>query len=294
MQDTLPLFLPPVPGTFCFVHGLEEARKHEYHVGKTGRIGEKGKIDLWLHRDTIFEAKKFENEKDSSREAIKIHIEMKYLTRLAYPLSSSKDAYSLTVMDCAFNLKGLRRTFGRVLRHNEDVMCVLFDYLIVKPVTHSEIRVSRASSTADPSRPIDQVLNAKENEWWISNIGTMPRGIGCEFLEFTFPKIRRVSFVAIRIPELPHGPLSVRHFYLEWFDSRTGRTRRSPENEDNTFETLNMATLQVMRIPVPFDTNRVRFVCTRTAHSFAVASISTYGHMDDMYTSVGMFQVSFA
>ena len=296
MQDTLPLYLPPVPGTFCYVSGLEEARKHEYHVGRTGRIGTKGRIEFWLHRDTIFDRERFENDDDETREPIKIYIETKYLTRLAYPSlpSSSGEMHVLTVMDCPFNLKGLEKTFQRKLRHNGDVMRVLFEYLIVKPVTHAEVRVSKVSSTADPSRPIDQVLNAKEYQWWISKVGTMPKGIGSEWIEFRFPKTRRVSFVGVRIPELPHGPLSVRNFYLEWFDFGSNKTRRSPENEKHTFETLNMGTLQVLRIPVPFDTDRVRFVCTRSAHSYAVASVRADPHADDTYTSVGMFQVCFA
>lgn len=63
--------------------------------------------------------------------------------------------------------------------------------------------------------PISVVLNDREDEWWISRPGSCPGGLGAEWLEFSFPGLRRVSCVGLMIPPLPYGPLSVREFHLE-------------------------------------------------------------------------------
>lgn len=297
MDDILPLYLPPVPGTFAFVQGLETARKHEYHVGRTGRMGPEGKIEFALHRDTIFDRKRFENKEDEERETIDIYIQTKYLTRLAYPEMNDKQLTQRTSLDCPFTLKGLKETFKCAFKYNEDVMRVLFEYLIVKPVQHEEIQISAVSSTSDKDRPVEGLLSPSESSYWLSGNGTMPNGIGKEWVEFMFGGIRRVSFVAVRIPALPHGPCSVRNFYLEWIDINDGTVRRSPQQNKtklDTFETLNMGTLQVFRIPRPFDADRVRFVCTRNVQSYSMSHIPG-GHGRRVETDcVGMFQISFA
>ncbi|CAE7342774.1 unnamed protein product [Symbiodinium natans] len=53
----------------------------------------------------------------------------------------------------------------------------------------------------------------------------MPGGVGREYLDFSFDAMRRISFVAVKIPPLPYGPLSVRDFHV-----LAGGSSESPES----------------------------------------------------------------
>ena len=44
---------------------------------------------------------------------------------------------------------------------------------------------------------------------WERNALYCEGGIGEEYLDFSFGGMRRISFLAMKIPSLPHGPLSV-------------------------------------------------------------------------------------
>merc|ERR1712048_421158 len=164
----------------------------------------------------------------------------------------------------------------------------IYSHLSVEWIREQDVIVSGCSSTRGDF-PLQAVLGERQDQWWISGKGSMPGGVGREYLEFSFgQKPRRISVVALRIPPLPRGPLSVRDFHLLAL-----RPGYDPADENSwiaaspdPLQTLDRADLQEFAIVPPVETTGMRLVCTRNAIS---------GYQSKLYTGcVGLFQVTFA
>mmetsp|Transcript_120063 Transcript_120063/g.224448 ORF Transcript_120063/g.224448 Transcript_120063/m.224448 type:complete len:306 (+) Transcript_120063:81-998(+) len=167
-----------------------------------------------------------------------------------------------------------------------DVAGKIADRLSLHILDPSEVSVSGCSSSRGDF-PISAALNANENEWWISSAGSMPRGRGSEYLEFSFGKIRRVSFVALKIPPLPHGPLSVREFHVMLPGEGKSWVAAA---QTLSFQTLDRGDLQELALHPPCEAEKLRLVCTLNA-----AAASQGGETGMFFTDcIGLFQVAFA
>lgn len=171
---------------------------------------------------------------------------------------------------------------GRGLPGN--VAELIADNLRIRHVSPEDVSVTGCSSSRGDF-PLGAALSDPENEWWISEPRSMPGGVGCEHLEFSFgEKPRRISFVAVKIPPLPHGPLSVRQFHLLALqgapvDSSVSACRWVLA-AGTPLETLDRGDLQEFALVPPVETRGLRLVCTLAAASVA--------------DCVGLFQVRFA
>uniref|UniRef100_A0A7S4JB35 F5/8 type C domain-containing protein n=2 Tax=Odontella aurita TaxID=265563 RepID=A0A7S4JB35_9STRA len=84
---------------------------------------------------------------------------------------------------------------------------------------------------------------------------------GEEYLQFRLsPKglTKRISFFGLSIPPMPYGPLSVRHFRLDW--SLDGETWKKG-GKDHTLETIDMEGMQSFELSPAIDATYVRLVC---------------------------------
>jgi len=156
-------------------------------------------------------------------------------------------------------------------------------------VDSNEVSVTGASSSRDHF-PLASVLNDIDDEWWISGLGSMPRGAGSEYLEFSLgSRPRQVSVVAVKIPPWPQGPLSLRQFHL--LALRGQKPTSHPDAwvvaSPLPLETLDQADLQEFALVPPLETVAVRLVCTLNAGAAAATAAS---HAD----CVGLFQVRLA
>jgi len=154
-------------------------------------------------------------------------------------------------------------------------------FLSIDRVSVDNVSVSGCSSTRGDF-PLEAVLNNARDEWWISGAGSMPDGCGCEYLEFSLgPKPQRVEFVALRIPPMPYGPLSVRSFLVKAWSYSSGQWESaSPE-----LQTLDCADMQEFNLIPPVDTTGIRIECVRNAAAGSGVSFSD---------CIGLFQVSFS
>lgn len=172
-------------------------------------------------------------------------------------------------------------------------------WLRVVPVEMADVTVPRWSShaadqggryTFHPSC----TLEPGDESCWISSA---PRSSDApEYLEYVLAgpaaAVRRVDFVSMQIPVLPHGPLSVRCFALETWDDdydgvsvevnvgasgdlaadeigeqppgfpRPGGWHRDPAH---SYETLDVAGLQRYAVVPPIEARAVRLVCLTNA-----------------------------
>jgi len=157
----------------------------------------------------------------------------------------------------------------------------VLEFLLIHRVSMKEVSVTGCSSSRGDF-PLASVLNEAQDEWWISAPGSMPGGLGCEYLEFAFgPRPRRVEIVALRIPPMPYGPLSVRIFCVKVMGPTGEWLTASPQ-----LETLDRAALQEFALLPPVDTVAMRIECTRNA-----AVGTREGRITDC---IGLFQVSFS
>mmetsp|Transcript_42939 Transcript_42939/g.130648 ORF Transcript_42939/g.130648 Transcript_42939/m.130648 type:complete len:212 (+) Transcript_42939:423-1058(+) len=141
----------------------------------------------------------------------------------------------------------------------EDLSRRIASFLVVKNVNFEEIAVTCASSDRGDF-PLSSVLESESNTWWISGEGTM-RFRGEEYLQFRLSpdgRTRRVSFFGLSLPPMPHGPLSVRHFRLDW--SLDGDTWIKGGKE-HTLETIDMEGMQAFELSPAIDAACVRLVC---------------------------------
>ena len=164
-----------------------------------------------------------------------------------------------------------------------DVAKHMTKFLQIKHVEKNHISVVRASSTRG-DYPLSSVLGNEEGTWWISVEGSMESGQGKEYLEFSLSAngtARRCSYVGLSIPPLPHGPLSVRRFRIDWsYDGKewTEGCRRY------TMETMDMAGMQSFKLDQPIDAAKVRLVCLSNAFTSARGGTSPFD-------CVGLFYV---
>merc|ERR1712113_785639 len=112
-------------------------------------------------------------------------------------------------------------------------------------------RLDACSSTRGDF-PLSEVLSPDRSTWWISGEQSMPGGVGQEWLQFSFGGVRRISFVGVRIPPLPQGPLSVREFHLlkSECDGAEAWTLISPAG----MTTLDRPKIQEFALDPPVDT----------------------------------------
>lgn len=208
----------------------------------------------------------------------------------------------------------------------EHIAVQVAELLRIQPIAPEDVTVSGCSSTRGDF-PLSAVLGGREDEWWISKAGTMPGGVGREYLEFDFGQcLRRVSFLGMRIPPLPHGPLSVRDFHLfarcdirlgqgvsgstaqgvvsaanalaadsgvdVFAEDGKGQQEESSLDEGwlpvspEPLHTLDRADLQEFAFSPPLETTAMRLVCIRNAAAGAPFSVRA--------DCVGLFQVCFA
>merc|ERR1712203_209081 len=144
--------------------------------------------------------------------------------------------------------------------------------LRIQRVAAADISVAGCSTTRSDFE-LDAVLDGQDDTWWISGPGTCQRGIGKEYLEFSFGSTpRRVSFCGMKIPPLPQGPLSVRDFHL--LALRNDAVPHSSSGRDfaedawvpashKPMHTLDRGDLQEFAIVPPVDTRAMRLVCTK-------------------------------
>ena len=187
-----------------------------------------------------------------------------------------------------------------------DLAQVVADFLTCLRVDPREVAVTRCSSDSG-QHPLSEALTPSCNTWWISGPGTTPRGVGNEWLEFDFGRtVRRVSYLGIRIPPLPHGPLSVRDFHLLCATTPACATSPStPEEEGGDasewqpctglagecLHTLDHEELQEFAFSPPLEATRGRLVCTKNAAADLAAQS---GPDDDVFADcIGLFEVRF-
>jgi len=187
----------------------------------------------------------------------------------------------------------LLRLFGESGFGPANVAELIADFFRIWPVDFSKVCVSGASSSRDDC-PLASVLNDVDDEWWISGVGSMPRGIGCEYLEFSLgPRPRQVSVVAVKIPPWPQGPLSVRHVHL--LALRDDKPISHPDAwavaSALPMETLDQADLQEFALVPPLETRAVRLVCTLNAEAAAAAAACGPRQRAFAPNCVGLFQV---
>merc|ERR1719330_789424 len=149
------------------------------------------------------------------------------------------------------------------------------------------------SSSSRGDFPLSAVLDPDPCSWWISAAGSFQRGAGKEWLEFVFRKEpcraevrRRVSFLGIKIPAMPSGPLSVRKFHLMALlpGCEAGQSG-SWVQATRELSTADVGHLQEFALAPPLETSRVRLVCTSNA-------VSSHGAIS--IDCVGLFEVRFA
>lgn len=177
----------------------------------------------------------------------------------------------------------------------DNVVELVVSQLQILSVQSDEVRVTNCSSGRDDF-DISVVLNEHEDEWWISEPGSCPGGVGQEYLDFSFDAVRRISFVAMKIPPLPHGPLSVRDFHL-----LAGGSSEDPESWERAspvpLQTLDRADLQEFALVPPVEAQTIRLVCTRNADAASAekeAEIPRRRRYLGSTGCIGLFQVSFA
>eukprot|EP00873_Tetraselmis_striata_P015801 jgi/Tetstr1/436065/TSEL_024942.t1 len=120
---------------------------------------------------------------------------------------------------------------------------------------------------------------SSETEWIVYSMGSEPR---------------RLDYVAMSIPVLPLGPLSVRCFHLESSDSAEGPWTA---DERHKYETLDVEGLQECAVSPPIEAQFVRLVCTESATDHALGSSFAYAYSVTQQRSIdpiGFWQISFA
>ena len=153
------------------------------------------------------------------------------------------------------------------LGDTEVLVDVIVDQLRIARVDSSSVEAISASSTDDSQPDVchrNNALRPDEDNWWISAAGTCPGGVGREHVTFRCGATSapvRVDRVALKIPPLPMGPLSVREFHLESANSPEGPwTRATPD-----LQTLDSRALQEWALHPPLESRYVRIVCTKNA-----------------------------
>lgn len=196
----------------------------------------------------------------------------------------------------------LRRLLLPLLMHDE-IFELILNYLQIKQVEPERVRALGASSSAEHRSCSPQnTLRRDDRSWWISGPSSCPNGIGSEWVLYELCTAEqgraRVSFLQLKIPQLPHGPLSVRRFRLEAADAPDGPfVRASPD-----LTTFNTDRLQEWALEPPIEARFVRIVCTmNAAGDWSVSNnmvdfIKRFGFAIDLSLadSIGFFRIGFS
>ena len=169
---------------------------------------------------------------------------------------------------------------------NYDLAERVASFLTIQKVEPNAVRVVGCSST-DGSHPVEDCLSSSEDTWWISGAESMPGGEGSEFVEFQLSttNVCRLSRVGIKIPPLPQGPLSVRDFVIQAFDSAGVWETISP-----VWRCENVPEMQFFAFDPPgVDVQLVRVVClSNQLHEFYNNRLVAFN-----FNRVGFYAVGF-
>ena len=216
--------------------------------------------------------------------------------------SEVKNPLRVFVLDAQFGYSELIAIFGSRGRGLPDhvVRHAIAPFFICE-------RVSNYACVAASSCRSDSLLTSvtipRDDLWWISGSDNFSMGSGREWLEFCLGDgkvIKRVSAIVLKIPPLPHGPLSVRKFHIE-YEHPESKGLWTP-HEQGTITLLDVVQLQPLALVPPIDTCKLRVVFTQSAvgelWARQEAGIEgewtfTRNHVLGMGDCVGLFQVAF-
>ena len=187
-----------------------------------------------------------------------------------------------------------------------DLADLVAGFFVCLRVDPREVSVARCSSSSGQHPPAE-ALTPSRDTWWISGPGTTPRGVGRQWLQFELgTTVRRISYLGICIPPLPHGPLSVRDFHVLYatekqksvsVDEEAGDSPALPDDDvdwqpcpglaGEGLHTLDHEELQEFAFSPPLEATSVRLVCTKNA---AAAVTDDLIHVADC---IGLFEVRF-
>jgi hypothetical protein len=171
------------------------------------------------------------------------------------------------------------------------VLAHLVPYFQLKRVAHYH---AKTASSNRGDFPLTCVTNNKDSEWWISKDQHFHQGNGREWIEFVLGDgivPLRVSAIGIKIPPLPHGPLSARKFYIEHQSEENG----SFQPCSAVFETLDLGTVQRFALSPPIDTSKLRVVMTQSAIGQMVEekNVKEEDVPEEVGNCVGLFCIKF-
>lgn len=210
------------------------------------------------------------------------------------------------MLHCCVPERFLRRMLLPLLKHDEIFELVL-GFLQIKQVVVEGVRAVGASSSAEYQACAPQyTLTPDDRSWWISRPSSCPNGVGFEWVLYELCSAEqgraRVSYIQLKIPPLPNGPLSVRRFYLEAADEPQGPFVRASPNL-TTFDTDRM---QEWALAPPIEARYVRVVCTMNAAADESASHTASGIFGLLFPlpvvhlelasadSIGFFRIGFS
>jgi len=246
--------------------------------GENGRVGVSLHSAIWDHRGARAGERRCRGAGKAS--SCDIQVKVANVRRVELPGTEPAVITSIGTIPAGF-VSRLLGEKGWGLPDN--IMAQVIEYLRVLRVAESDVSVAGCSSSRGDF-PLNVVLAPREDQWWISAADSMPDGTGNEYLEFSFGRIpRRVSFVALKIPSLPYGPLSVRDFHVTALlcDVHTSHPNAWTDVMP-ALQTLDQDDLQEFALVPPVETTALRLVCTSNAARNGSA------------TCVGLFQVCFA
>ena len=154
-------------------------------------------------------------------------------------------------------------------------------FLTISEMVYNNVKAIGCSSTSKQFE-ISEVLNTKENTWWISN-GRCP-----QWVEFEIDNPTLLRQICIKIPALPYGPLSVRQFKISILKNKKKEKEKKEQNDDNDnnmfiqddriLETLDTEKMQIFALepPILLHHNKFRIECLTTAkpNQFSVGYFS--------------------
>lgn len=178
-----------------------------------------------------------------------------------------------------------------------DICQRIGDFFVIEPVNMIEVSVLSCSSHDRSCNPND-VLNEDENSWWISERGSMPRGVGRVVMEFGLNKtgnsLRRLREICIKAPPMPQGPLSLRTFQIR--TTVSSKPRHDGDMNDDWQEILHghvasHAGWQRFRV-APTDCLRLQLVCLTNQISLFLMDEGVLDR-NHPYSAVGLYSIRF-
>lgn len=298
-----------LPGAYVRIVGLTRT-EFNHHVGEvTAEAAPEGRVAVRVHGSVWPTNPGRGGCPEKTHQSLAVQCDN--LRRL--PVRPSARPARVCSLGCVLPAMATALLDQRGRGFSDDLARRIVDFLCLQRVSPQDIQVSGCSSNRGDF-PLADALSEDDRRWWISASGSMPGGIGREFLEFHFGDLpRRVEYVGVKIPALPHGPLSVRVFHLlallPW-RSRSDPTAWQPvgthlakakdfvsedvhmhgsdedEIDGHQFVTLDLADLQEFALDPPLETTAVRLVCTRNAAAGCSSSC--------LIDCVGLFRVRFS